>query len=151
MLQAPHDDIQAIIEERFPKSRLVICIKDEIVEHIQRRPQWESLQLCFWFTGLYLRAENQVQPILFHPFCYLSVTVKKYSNTGQGEIFESESQVLGLVDSRGNSEDEYVASIDTHNTHPIMDDVAECEIRLEYLQTGKQIGLGSYGEVHHVD
>ena len=44
-----------------------------------------------------------------------------------------------------------MASTDTHNTHPIMDDVVECEIRLEYLQIGKWIGLGSYGEVYHTD
>jgi hypothetical protein len=31
-----------------------------------------------------------------------------------------------------------------------MDGVAECEIRLEYLQIGERIGLGSYGEVYHV-
>lgn len=64
---------------------------------------------------------------------------------------DSESQVVGLVDSRENSEDESVSSSNTHNTHPIMDDVAECEIRFEYLQIGERIGLGSYGEVYHAD
>jgi len=72
-------------------------------------------------------------------------------NRGEREPSESESQVVGLVDSRGNSEDEPVSSTCTHNTHPIMDDVAECEIRLEYLQIGERIGLGSYGEVYHAD
>lgn len=72
-------------------------------------------------------------------------------NRGEGEPFESESQVVGFVDSRGNSEGEPVPSTNTHNIHPIMDDVAECEIRLEYLQIGERIGLGSYGEVYHAD
>lgn len=82
----------------------------------------------------------------------LNLMGREYAhNRGEGETFESESQVVGLVDSRGNSEDESVALTDTHNTHPIMDDVAECEIRLEYLQIGERIGLGSYGEVYHAD
>ena len=43
MLQATYDDVQAIIEEQFPTSRLVICIKDEIVEQVNAVGQLSAI------------------------------------------------------------------------------------------------------------
>ncbi|XP_057831140.1 probable serine/threonine-protein kinase SIS8 isoform X1 [Cryptomeria japonica] len=73
-------------------------------------------------------------------------------NRGRRELMESGSVMHGeSVDSRNNA-DELGPSISSCNTkHPLMDDVAECEIPWENLLIGERIGLGSYGEVYHAD